>query len=578
MLDPEYYISQYRLPNDSWETTSYRDTLDETLPPTDFHHHQGDGSSTILAERRPILIIPVPNENTWAHPSFTLPPAFAADNNNHNADDEGAARAKRVREEDGDIDMTMTAEAEEHANPNNNNTNKAHKTVQEGGDNSTTTTTTTTTTNDDASITSPPPGACRVYLYGTESSSNIRLNDIVEVIGVLSKVPELATPHMMNGSGNGTVEGVGSMLEEEVLASHLPTSLVPRIHAITTSSSSSSSSSTTTTNATNNDVSAARGRIMGILTTILSGDELAAEYVLLQLVARVHMRTGGASGGGGGAVGVPSLNLIDAPAATNNSKSSSTTSLSDLGTALNAVLQALTPRSMALPLTVDNLNARPWWPRRHGGTLRLMTGPLQLAPGTQMLLDETVMESGTLNEVGLRNLSAVQSITKAQSVEYDFEYFSLDQPTDVPVTILSTGRSLLKSSVDTVVPLRSCPSQQGDDDVAASLSSLLLESNSSSSSTSSSAPSDLNGIRRYLSAVRRLDLKIGGEVSQLIEGDLAGARQKDARVGEETFHKWLTVARLMAVSWGEEELTGERWRAAMEMEKSRMIRTGELKC
>jgi hypothetical protein len=568
MLDPEYYVSQYRLPNGSWETTSYRDTLDETLPPIGFHHNQDDGSSTSLAERRPVLIIPVPNENSWASPSFTLPPSFTANNNNNDADDEGAARSKRVREEDGDADKTMTAKAEEDANPSNNNntnnnTSKTPKTVKEGGNNSS-----TTTTTNDASITSPPPGACMVYLYDTESSSSIRLNDIVEVIGVLSKVPELATPHMMNGCGNDTlVGGVESMLEEEVLASHLPTSLVPRIHAITTSSSSSNYN--TTTDVISNDVSAARGRIMGILTTILSGDELAAEYVLLQLVARVHMRTGGASGGGGGAaVGVPSLNLVDAPAATNSSEASSTTSLSNLGAALNAVLQALTPRSMALPLKVDTLNAKPWWPRRHGGTLRLMTGPLQLAPGTQILLDETVMQSGRLNEVGLRNLSAVQSIIKAQCVGYDFEYFSLDQPTDAPVTVLSTGRSLLKSSVDTVVPLRPYPSQQGDDD-ATSFSSLLLESDTSS---------HLNDVRRYLSAVRGLDLKIDGDVSQFIEGDLAGARQKDARVGEETFHKWLTVARLMAVSWGEGELTGERWRAAMEMEKSRMIRTGELKC
>lgn len=573
MLDPEYYVSQYRLPNgSSWETTSYRDTLDETLPPTDFHHHQDDGSSTRLAERRPVLIIPVPNENTWASPSSTLPPPFFTNNNNNAAaddDDDGAARSKRVREEDGDVDMAVTAPAEDENPSNNNNNNmvsfKASKIVQEGKR-----TTTTATTKNDTSITSPPPGACMVYLYDTESSSSIRLNDIVEVVGVLSKVPELATPHMMNGTDNGTTGtgGVESMLEEEVLASHLPTSLVPRIHAITTRSSSSSSSVNAIISRSN-EVSVARHRIMGILTTILSGDELAAEYVLLQLLARVHMRTGGggASGGGGAAaaaVGVPSLNLIEAPAATNEASSSS---LSNLGNALNAVLQALTPRSMALPLKVDTLNAKPWWPRRHGGTLRLMTGPLQLAPGTQILLDETVMQSGTLNEVGLRNLSAVQSIIKTQCVGYDFEYFSLDQPTDAPVTVLSTGRSLLKSSVDTVVPLRPCPSQQGGhDDVA----SLLLEREGTTG--------DLNGVRRYLSAVRGLDLKIGGDVSRLIEGDLAGARQKDARVGEETFHKWLTVARLMAVSWGEGELTGERWKGAMEMEKRRMVRTGELIC
>ena len=43
---------------------------------------------------------------------------------------------------------------------------------------------------------------------------------------------------------------------------------------------------------------------------------------------------------------------------------------------------------------------------------------------------------------------------KAQKVAYDFEYFSLDQPADAPVTVLSYGRSLLREAPLTVLPLR----------------------------------------------------------------------------------------------------------------------------
>lgn len=41
-----------------------------------------------------------------------------------------------------------------------------------------------------------------------------------------------------------------------------------------------------------------------------------------------------------------------------------------------------------------------------------------------------------------------------QRVAYDFEFFSLEQPSDAPVTVLSLGRSLLKDAVGVTLPLR----------------------------------------------------------------------------------------------------------------------------
>lgn len=43
---------------------------------------------------------------------------------------------------------------------------------------------------------------------------------------------------------------------------------------------------------------------------------------------------------------------------------------------------------------------------------------------------------------------------KAQRVSYDFEFFSLDQPAEAPVTVLSLGRTLLKDAGGLAVPLR----------------------------------------------------------------------------------------------------------------------------
>ena len=119
----------------------------------------------------------------------------------------------------------------------------------------------------------------------------------------------------------------------------------------------------------------------------------------------------------------------------------------------------------------------------------------------QVVLDETLMAAGTIQEVGLRNMAvrrsgrgtqaaaspgrlpaalppsglpagrhhntcpsavsaalcvqALQTLMARQRVAYDFEFFSLDQPADAPVTVLSLGRSLLKDTVD--IALRCAP-------------------------------------------------------------------------------------------------------------------------
>jgi hypothetical protein len=49
---------------------------------------------------------------------------------------------------------------------------------------------------------------------------------------------------------------------------------------------------------------------------------------------------------------------------------------------------------------------------------------------------------------------ALQALAAGQRVPYDFEFFSLDQPADAPVTALSLGRSLLKEGLGVALPLR----------------------------------------------------------------------------------------------------------------------------
>ena len=51
-------------------------------------------------------------------------------------------------------------------------------------------------------------------------------------------------------------------------------------------------------------------------------------------------------------------------------------------------------------------------------------------------------------------MQAVQSIIEQQKVQYDFGFYKLPQHTDSPVTILSEGRTLLRTAMGLELPLQ----------------------------------------------------------------------------------------------------------------------------
>lgn len=565
MLNPEYYVGEFRRPDGTWHTAKYADQLDEAVP---------QGGETRIAERRPVLLVPVPAESEWvaaplaaaARASLAaLNPGAAAGANasgNGSASQGGSAAPKRAREDGGaelaaagdDVSMSMMV------------SDATGQTGVDDGDSAASRARRAGATGAAAGAQGPgrqqeeatsgaaagdlPAGCCMAYVYGDQE---LKLNDVVEVVGILSRVPELAAAHMQQQE-----EGQESMLVDDILASHLPTSKVPRLHAILLKTDSDSGPAAAPALSAA-DLAAARARVLGFLSMVLGGDDLAAEYLLLQLVGRVQHRTAES------AVGVLCLNLVaelNSPAAAaaagvqqQQQQQAAQAGVSPLGAALAAAVGSLAPRCLALPLSIAALNRRPWWPRRDQNTQRLISGPLQLAPNTQVVLDETVMAAGSLNEVGLRNLAALQTLMARQKVGYDFEFFSLDQPADAPVTVLSLGRSLLKEAVGVTLPLRPTAPLADAASVAAAATS-----------------ADLDPLRAYLAAVRCTDFAIAPDTEVFLQQELAGARQKDREVNERTFHAWMNLARLLAVSHGEATLTRERWAAMQALESRRQQR------
>ncbi|KAL4442708.1 hypothetical protein ABPG77_006702 [Micractinium sp. CCAP 211/92] len=548
MLNPEYYVGEFQRADGSWATAKYADQLEEALP-----EQRGSGGDTRIAERRPLLLVPVPAENAWvaaareeaARASLAGvlgggAPGAPAGGAGKRQRDSGEARTGPAAPAGQDVSMSMMVSDATGQTTADDGDSAAARARRDGGP---------AAAGQEASSGGAAPGAdlpggcCMAYVYDDQE---VKLNDIVEVVGVLSRLPELAAAHMRQQEGGQP----SSMLLDDILASHLPTSRAPRLHVILMNTEGADAAGAPPAAA---DVAQARARVLGFLSQVLGGDDLAAEYLLLQLLSRVHHRTAES------AVGTLALNLVAEPhgpaAAATQQPAQPEQRLSPLGAALAAALGALAPRCLALPLSVGALNGRPWWPRRDQNSQRLIGGPLQLAANTQVLLDETVLAAGTLSEVGLRNLGALHSLMTRQRVAYDFEYFSLDQPSDAPVTVLSLGRSLLKDGVGVTLPLR--PTAP-----LADAASVLA--------TASSA--DLAPLRTYLAAARTTDFSISPAMEAFLQQELAGARQKDRDVTEQTFHTWMNLARLLALSHSEAELSRERWQAMRAMEGARAAR------
>lgn len=568
MLNNEIFCNEYRNAQGEWQTSRFQDDIDESIP-SDADMRYGD--------RRPYVIVPVPAESSWITQQLTQEAeasvgALPGSRNN--------APAKRSRDDpmgpeddvsislmvtettngvtDADPDAMIDSAASDQGPAAARLRPDAPAAPAAGGSGS-------------ASHTEPadfPSGACMVYLYNADD--NVKLNDVIEVIGVLSRTPELAAVHLEHAAaaaaaaadGHGHLEE--SILDEEMLAAHPPTSQVPRIHAIllkkesspypenllsSTQEESAPGTATSTAGISREIVAHGRSRALGFLSMVLGGDNLAAEFLLLQLVASVQRRERES------VVGVTSLNITGCP---DSQASPSTGGLSPLGSAVAAAVAAMAPRCLPLALTLENLNGSSWIPRRAGDAVRMVSGLLQLPVATQIIADETVMKDGQLNESGLRNLAALQGVMLQQKIAYDFDVFTLEQHTDAPVTVLSSARTMLKGVREVVVPLKStAPIAPDAGAVAAAV-----------------ADADVAPARAYLAAARGIsrEFSIPAETAAVVEKDLADAKARDSALTADDFHQLLNLARLLAVSYGEKELTVERWGQALALEKQRQER------
>lgn len=78
---------------------------------------------------------------------------------------------------------------------------------------------------------------------------------------------------------------------------------------------------------------------------------------------------------------------------------------------------------------------------------RLTSGILQLNNNTHFVIDETKLQSGKLNESGVKAVGAFSKAIKTQTVQYDFGFNTTQEfDCDIPFLVLSEGKSMLPVS------------------------------------------------------------------------------------------------------------------------------------
>eukprot|EP00249_Psilotum_nudum_P000776 c12897_g1_i1 orf=82-1905(+) len=517
MFNVEYYVGAFK-DGATWRTNKYTDIA--TVPIISESEMQ-------VWDRRPLYCVPVPGENSWVKDAFSIPRVQGPTLQTMNLDTHPEKRPREACSSSDEMEDVGIDTASEFDRGESKRVRAVGNLSSLDG----------TTVSQCKPFLNMPLGEdklvpCLLKVYDG-ADSDLKLNDVVEFIGVLTFDPEVS---IAQEQFRNSFNAVGPALFEDEISAQLPASKVPRLHCILYRKLSgqalfSAMPMLTVEQLSPSVLGGMRSSLLQFLIKVLGGDDLAAQYLLLHLLSQVHTRVEPM------AVGKLSLNLTGFDAGSDGSSSAFTKAIAE-------AIAVLLPRSHLMPLSLESLNKAVIAPRKNYNIDRLVTGALQLADGTHLTLDETVLNAGELTSIGVQNVQTIKNLMEWQKVEYDFQYYKIEMPTDVPVLVLSCARSRLFSA-DTVVPLR-----------FSAIPLRFLDN-----------LTDAGRWRVYLSLAKSMPHTIEPSMQKIVEGELVAARQRNRSLGPEVFHRWLTMARLLSISFGESTLSLERWNMVRDLER-----------
>lgn len=292
-------------------------------------------------------------------------------------------------------------------------------------------------------------------------------------------------------------------------------------------------------------LASARQNLLLWMSQALGGDDLAAEYLLYNLISRPILRPNDTQ-----TIGHIPLNFI-IPADLTSSTSDNSWS-NAVRSRIESVLETLVPRRHTLLLNPTVLSSRNLSPYLSPENNRLESGVLQLPSGTHLLVDETSILGVLGNSKYKKQLEEVSHFIHNQLVEYNVISYSLPFHVDCPVVVLSQGKSIFEMTC-----------------------ALPLQCNLDLPYPSEVSEEDLDLWRALIGYMRLSEWGNQDEsVLSIIEQDFVAIRQDHGNeyLTEATFEHWNNLARASTISYGESLMTELCWTNIKALESSRLSR------
>ncbi|KAI4470066.1 hypothetical protein MML48_1g03068 [Holotrichia oblita] len=509
MYDPEYYLQKCEIINRNSNTTySKTGKYKDTIICKDDEEFDLENKNNISSERETFVVISTPAVNVWVEEIEKMRHEIKSGEKSSSS----SAGIKRPLENEEEME-TETTQNKKISTTRNTEVPKPSLSKEHY-------------------LNCPIPGeyrkACQVKVY--ESNSNIKLNEVYDFVGFLS------TDVIAMQDNENCFD-----MEMEIQTHNPPASLIPRLHCVFWKKIEYENPLAENINLNVEKIKFLRKELHLILTEAMMGDELAANYLLYHLLSRVYLRRDLMP------LGTFTLNISNIPVR----------AVEDYGNKLYDLLQMLLPKSHYLPMTLENMNDLTFTPKKDYNCNRLTSGLFQLSEGTHLVLDETKLSSGKLNESGVRAISAINNIIKVQKVAYDFNYHTMEFDCDIPILVLSEGKSLLPSDGQVILK----PSKihvNTFNEIYEAIMKLLN-------------PDLLNDIRTYLTISKYGQYEISDNMLEIVENDFVRFRQTD-NISADDLHQLLVLSRLICLSEGKSSLDEECWRSACDLENLRKLR------
>ncbi|KAJ3275995.1 hypothetical protein HK104_003723 [Borealophlyctis nickersoniae] len=392
-------------------------------------------------------------------------------------------------------------------------------------------------------------GAVAAIVKTYEPNGEFRLNETFEIVGVIENRRCDTSSGVSESAAENGADDFGAGGEEQSFFDELP-----RIHAVFWRNLDCAvpalhNDEEARRQVAGIDISMLRESLLNHMETIFMGDRLAAEYLLLYLLARRQEHSPGAP------VGHFPVNFCKIEPNWPTSQH------------LHEFLTSIVSRCHKLPLTLEKLNTGTWYAPSmervtadlKGVDIGLWAGELQLANGTKLMIDETTLDAGNLQSQGTLNISHLGELVRTGSLPYIVRYGEMRLPLDVSSLILSQGRSMFQPEI--VVPVAPAGDAPLPTPVPASL---------------------LDDARLFLAWMRQEEYSLPDDLRTTIANEFAAQRASERASGDSIvttpagLSRQLEVAKLVAKSFGLRALDAECWERAKELERKRMARVHQL--